>query len=261
MGLTHSGDIANIAFKVAVEAQVFKSPFEDLGLIKYARYFDDAFFLFASRSALRACLPTYVRHPSYFKILCTKVSTVEVPFLELAIRLDNGRVRAGQSFSKIPVPLCPSSAHAPHVHRAWPSAVVNRTVTLNPDNADVAVDKLHQIYEAAGAHPFTLAHLQRAPSKPKPCAPELPVVACVLPYHRVTQRSLAFALKHAQLPHGIQMRVQPSYCNGLPSVVGLTKRHNSQVTRSIDNTRGGLGSGVLSSSCITFNNLYAMQDM
>ena len=61
----------------------------------------------------------------------TDISSTMVTNLDLTIEVVKQRLSVYPTLSKLPRPLCPTSAHAQRVHHAWPVAVKNRATSLS----------------------------------------------------------------------------------------------------------------------------------
>lgn len=155
MGLTHSGDIANLCFIVKVESKVFTQSLGEYGILAYKRYFDDCFFAFQSLPEMRTTLRTFFNVQSYFRIIATNTSPTHVQFLELDVTNDGEKLLANMALRKQPIPLCPTSSHSMSIHRAWPRAVLAINVALCDDKAATETKTL-EMYSDSNSHPFTL---------------------------------------------------------------------------------------------------------
>ena len=152
---------------------------------------------------------------------------------EVTLRLNRNVQPKGD---KLPQPLCPSSAHAGHVHNSWPTAVRCRNRAL-ADFPDVADAKLRHNYELAGTHSITMCKfsgLLPVYSRRDPVDTQQPKVACVMRYHPLLPRALKVALRQAPLPPSVNFHIQPSRRNSLPSTLTYLSRHDDS-----------LGSGLL----------------
>ena len=140
--------------------------------------------------------------------------------LDLMISIDNDKIVATPALDKAPLPLCVSSCHSPHVHRAWPAAVARRIATLS-DNAVDAHNRLVRNYAEACAHPATLRMLRSAFSRVEQQPAEKlsgERVMCILRYHPVLARALTLTLKQVPIPPSFGLRIVPSWRNGLKSI-------------------------------------------
>ena len=109
MGLSHSGFCANLAVYAAVEKS-FVHDFCRHGISTYLRYHDDIFFVFTSRLAMISFLKPLVQNSAYFKLIVSQVSSLRVEFLDLTASAVKGAIAVRPTLSKLPTPLCHSSA-------------------------------------------------------------------------------------------------------------------------------------------------------
>ena len=102
------------------------------------------------------------------------------------------------------------------------------------------------MYSDSNSHPFTLQSMQ-IPVHERFIGPQLPIVTCVVPFHKATQLALQEALIAAPFPQIFRMRAVPSYANSLPSLSGMLKRHAKSCFNN-DDDRVGTRAGISSSS-------------
>ena len=131
-------------------------------------------------------------------------------------------------FDKIPSPLCPTSAHAPHVHTSWPSGLASTAVALS-DNKEVALERLFFQYANVAGDPHIVDRLtMRASTKQNSrlASPSEPCVTCVLKYHPLLRHAVNAALKKVTVPPTLGFSVRTAWTNDLPSVTNIIARHN-----------------------------------
>jgi len=235
IGLRHSPNISNLAFFNAVETKVLPR-FYRMGVLLYLRYFDDIFILFDARDSMYNSCRFFKERSSYFTLKVDSVSATQVGILDLNISIVDGSFQVQPKGDKLPQPLCPSSAHAGHVHSSWPTAVRCRTRAL-ADFPEVADAKLRLNYQLAGTHSITMCKLSGPLPiycRRDPVDTQQPTVACVMRFHPLFPKALKVALRQAPLPPSVNFRIQPSWRNSLPSTLTFLNRHNDS-----------LGSGLL----------------
>ena len=162
-------------------------------------------------------------------MLVREVSRSQLQHLDLEVSIADASVGVSPALAKIPIPLSPSSAHPPHIHGAWPSAVFQRISKLS-DNSSIALSKLKANYRTAGADAFTMQRLRHL--VPRSIAPtvELELVPIVLRYHPAFRGPVAHALKQLPLPASMPFKMVPSWTNALPSLQTHIARHNEPAT-------------------------------
>ena len=93
-----------------------------------------------------------------FKVVIAKVGKqgVTVKYLDLDCTIGiSGGIGVECFQDKHVSPLCPTSAHNPHIHTSWPSTVLGRTMSLS-DSPKEAQCKLVDRYVGANAHSLTV---------------------------------------------------------------------------------------------------------
>ena len=168
----------------------------------------------------------------------TDVSSTMVTNLDLTIEVVNQRLSVYPTLSKLPRPLCPTSAHAQRVHHAWPRAVKNRATSLSSiEHVHGSISKLLSNYRQAGAHPFTMAKLETEPARFKRCSAEQPGdhmrISCVYRYHPVFALALQRTLRFAEVPPTLRINLRTSWTNALPSLNSKLAAHNDKCYNAI----------------------------
>jgi hypothetical protein len=107
----------------------------------------------------------------HFKFFYSSVSGASVEFLDLDASLNKIVVNIRPSLSKTPSPLHTDSAHAPHVHNAWPRSLVKRIGLLAHPASQPAKDELIRVYEAGNANSYTIQIMSR--QSPYPYSPRI----------------------------------------------------------------------------------------
>ena len=228
MGLKHSSHIANLAFNNAVERRLFRDkPLATSGVLSHTRYHDDVLMLMESRQSMLDFMAAMQQHSQYFRILVREVSSHALQHLDLVVALSDGRVEITPSLAKIPIPLSPMSAHPPHIHCGWPTAVYHRVAALS-DHAPEALAKLRSNYRAAGADAYTMQQLR--PSRPAPRHPtvELELLPLTLRYHPAFRRPVLRAIRQLPPPPTMLYRLVASWSNALPSLATHINHHNHE---------------------------------
>jgi len=247
IGLQHSAAVANWAFYRVCEVH-FVHQLCRHGILKYVRYHDDIFFVFQSMQSLREFIPVFRSHLGYFKFKARDISSTFVTMLDLDISLSAGQLHAKPSLDKVPLPLCPSSCHAMHVHRAWPGALAHRVHTLSAGDSHCS-ERLVESYEAANAHPFSVAVMRRYAPRVEPKVHDSSFsIMCILRYHPVFKQALGAALKVAPPPASLGFSIKSSWRNGLPSISTEFEKHNARLAAPIraQQSNNILGSGLAS---------------
>ena len=226
IGLLHSAVVANFAFYHAVETK-FVHSLRARGILCYCRYHDDIFLVFKDRLCLRFFAVFLKANASYFKYVSNSVSQTSITMLDLTITISKGRLCAHPTLTKSPIPLCPTSAHFPAIHRSWPSAVANRTWELSNGSAsDMA--RLSNLYCCANAHPYTCNALATwSPHKSSKKLVQPDRIIMVSRYHPVFRRALSITLRQVPVPPSIPLNILLGWRNALPALGSVISKHNS----------------------------------
>ena len=129
-------------------------------------------------------------------------------------------------------PLCPTSAHAPHVHSSWPTGLASRAVRLS-DNSEEAMRLLTSQYSRIACDPLIIDRLTNRASTQQNrslASSQLPLTTCVLKYHPLLRHAVAAALKEVAFPPTLGFSIRIAWKNALPSVSSLITRHNLRHT-------------------------------
>ena len=164
MGLTHSGDVADISFLARCEADFAadRQTLEKFALLAYWRFKDDIILLATNRPLLRQYIAEFRSRARYFNIIVEILGT-DVNFLDVNVFIENNKIftRPFTKMTDISVPLSTDSAHPKHVHASWPKAMTRRMHALasTPDMARQAVAALHDRFSSSLINPFTRKQL------------------------------------------------------------------------------------------------------
>ena len=194
----------------------------------YNRYFDDLFILASSIDTLRVFVDKFRASTAYFKFKVREISSSSVTHLDLTVTIASSRVVVQPTLQKVPSPLCPTSCHAPHVHRGWPRAVRSRVARLASD-APLAFEALLESYAAGGAHPYTMHLLEQPLTQRRTSSVDLQRVICVLRYHPHFAKAFILAVRQVPLPPSWGLTMLPSWRNGLPSTLSYLTAHNDRL--------------------------------
>lgn len=173
-----------------------------------------------------------------FTVKCESVhSAISGPFifLDLELQLTTSKLLANPSQEKPVIPLCPTSAHSPGVHRSWPSAVANRIGKLSTCKHE-SLCLLYHRYMQANAHAFTLKVLHDLnlgavdPSQSSKRGSDQPISVFVLRYHPRFARAFRKALHLAPFPPDLRMRFLGAWKNALPSLASMYNKNNRALT-------------------------------
>ena len=232
IGLSHSSAITNYAFYVVCE-QKFLDKLSLYGIAGYYRYHDDVILISHTMAQLKHFFSIFKTSLGFFIVEVRAVSRTKVSILDLSVCFHNGYVRCAPLLDKIPLPLCPSSHHAPHTHRAWPKAVSQRIKALACNPAD-DISRLIRNYKAVPCHPLVVSRLatQQLP-KPRESTEEcVPLFPCILKYHPCLFRAAKRAVQQVSVPRSLNFKIVQCWSNALPSIHGLCNKRNRQL---IDN--------------------------
>jgi len=229
IGLEHSAAVSSAAFINRVESR-FVDNLQHHGVLVWLRYLDDIFVMFESQQAA-ITFGTFLRGSTdYFEAKTGHVSQTTVDILDLSVTITNNRLVVKPLLAKLPIPLCPCSGHAPHVHRSWPIAVRERVLKLSCGDQN-CVSKLLNNYRVVGTHPFTVQLLASGARVKKSVVQSSNIVTCTVRYHPIFRDALKHALKAVPVPESLGFRVRPAYRNYLSSVAGIVNAHNDIMGR------------------------------
>ena len=169
-----------------------------------------------------------------FKYKCSAVGSHVNPvqFLDVTVSLVGDRVVAAPTLNKPITALCPTSGHAPFVHRSWPKSVAGRVHGTSSGCCHLAMLKLVANYRLANAHPAIIARLELFLEAPPSCeqkheASHSIVFPCVLTYHPAFRRAAASSMRTFCSPVPA-FRLLMSWANGLPSISSLVLKSSAK---------------------------------
>ena len=128
----------------------------------WTRYHDDCLALLSNRIKAKTFFAAIkLRARPVFCVLAEGVysSGSNFTYLDLDIHMTVAILEIEASQVEPVVPLCPTSAHAPCVHKSWPGAVCSLVFSLS-DSKPGALSTLRERYVAANAHHLTVARFQ-----------------------------------------------------------------------------------------------------
>ena len=228
IGLMVSAVVASLFFFVKVEQHCIPAA---RGLIKWVRYHDDVLAFFDARSSMEPFFRGLKsRASTVFRVVIEAVHSqgAQFVFLDLFISLVPPQVIIVAAQHKPLRPLCPTSAHAPAIHRAWPGGVAHRVFTLSNRDPS-ALSTLIRRYREVGTHPFTLRNLEcwalRATSRQSQSSSAL-IVPFVIRFHPTVQWAFSRALALVPPPSELNVTIFPAWRNALPSLMGKVQRSN-----------------------------------
>ena len=141
MGLTHSGELADLALHSKVERHFVLDPGcrEKHGIVRYYRFKDDAIAILRSTDYIADFVKEYSRRAGYYKVEVEDVNRFWTRYLDVTV------MRSGRKFIVKPafkettlnsIPLSVCSCHPPSVHDSWPVAVL-RGFASKSSNVDI----------------------------------------------------------------------------------------------------------------------------
>jgi hypothetical protein len=223
IGLLHSAHLSNAFFFSRVERHLVLPKL-------YIRYHDDIFVLCRSYCEIRSLVQRIRFFSSpVFTITCSGIAPTGAQLTYLDLNVLNAVPRLGVQCcqDKPALPLCPTSAHVPHVHRSWPTSMCKRVVSLS-DSPAQACDQLLSRYKLANAHPFTLNLLDDAISSSLSLesfirASDVPPSifrreTFVCRYHPSLRVIMNRAIKAVPPPKELGIILMPAWRNFLPSL-------------------------------------------
>ena len=226
IGLSHSCFITNLAFYYEVELPYIIPAITNNSILGYARYHDDAIAVSSDNTGMVDFGHVFRHKLSYFSGKCTDYSASSVQVLDLQVQLEANTIVCSPLLVKSPIPLCPTSAHAPHVHTAWPRAVKDRVLSLSGDPIE-AETRLMQQYKSVPAHPLVFSRLaSKKTSKQTKTHEAADRIACIIKYHPVLKRALASALREHPVPKQLDFSIFTGWRNALPSLATYSNYHN-----------------------------------
>ena len=165
MGLPHSGTVASASFHKRVESKI---SFQRFGIQTMTRFHDDMFFVIDSAAQATLLLSFMQSVAKHFIITCSACSSSCVQFLDLSVSIVSNKINVRPSLHKIPCPLHVDSAHAPHVHNAWPHSLKKKVRALAFPDSACAAEKLLNQYRAGNASQHTLRIMSSSSSSSSP---------------------------------------------------------------------------------------------
>jgi len=239
IGLKHSSVISGAGLVHSCEIALL-SKFAD-GLLGYFRFEDDIIVLTRSMQTMRDFGKDLChRYPPY-RVVARQISRTSVSILDLEISIVHNYLIVNPSFEKRPSPLCPTSAHAPHVHTSWPSGLASRAVSLS-DSKEEALRRLNLQYSNIPCDPLIVDRLSlRASNKQigSLASSQVQVATCVLKYHPLLRHAVTAALKAVTIPPTLGISVRVAWKNALPSVSSIIARHNIRQANHKKGKEGG----------------------
>ena len=130
-GIIHSGDTADVAFFNLAEQDfiVLESTKLEYGILLYIRFRDDIFIVFERQAgpgrakAPKEFVSKFREKTKFYKLKVEETSLVSVTFLNMVVRVGDGRLITEHFVKPTSVgvaPLCPTSGQPWHVHSSWP---------------------------------------------------------------------------------------------------------------------------------------------
>eukprot|EP00974_Lingulodinium_polyedra_P100142 9700354-Lingulodinium_polyedra.AAC.1 len=98
-------------------------------IIKYVRFRDDGLIMCTDRPKMKKYIWKAMEESKYFQIICEQISSTKVEYLDIEIEKCGTRIETRpytKPTNKESMPLDPSSAHAPQVHKSWVRAELER---------------------------------------------------------------------------------------------------------------------------------------
>ena len=164
-------------------------------------------------------------------MIASQISRSFVNILDLRVHVSYNDLIIKPTFEKIPSPLCPTSAHAPHVHSSWPSGLASRAVRLS-DNSEESLANLIAQYSGIACDSIIIERLQRPRTQHNSvlASSQVSCATCVLKYHPLLRAAAAGALRQTPLPPSLGFTIRIAWKNALPSVASIISRHNTRHT-------------------------------
>ena len=226
IGLLHSAHVASAYYYACVESNM-SADFASDSLLAHWRYHDDIITAHNSREFMLAHYDC--RRSLSLPLFQSKLEVYspgkDLVFLDLAIQVRVPRFAVAASQVKPVIPLCPSSAHNPEVHRGWPLSVSTRIHTLSKRDDIACLDVLYNRYLMANSHPFTCALFKCAQNRLfEPRVSKLPddrkFCPFVLRFHPAFHEAFKRAVWLVPPPPELNIRVGVAWRNALPSIAG-----------------------------------------
>jgi len=229
----------------------------DLHILKYLRYQDDIIVVSATLQALKDFMTVFKKCLSFFRFTMRCIGT-SVSILDLDVTIYNGsRISVSPSLNKIPIPLCPSSCHAPHTHAAWPDAVRKRIISLSDVNSQdftpaKCVEKLLDLYSRVPLDRLILDRLRgtrthiHTPSSSQSVGvdrggglPQQIRIASIMRYHPCVHRAFRAALKLAPPPPSLNIKLTGAWQNAVKSTTSIINHSNRRHVRNQNQMHNG----------------------
>ena len=207
-GLIHSGDVTDLTYYCVVEKNLITPESLNLHAIKLYIRFRDDIFIIASESTKMWTFAKKLQRQGVkhgFKIKLESYSKQSAVMLDFEVfkglswkstnKLDH-KVH-WKADSLLGPPLASSSAHAPHVHIAWPKAECSRlamlssTPTLFYEAREVLIQRIdptNNSFLTALLRSCRYQRHQKQPKANKPCQQNR-IIRLVLPFHPVVQHA------------------------------------------------------------------------
>jgi len=207
MGITHSGDLCDLAFAARVERYLCRSIiFEKFRIKLYCRFKDDA-LLVISRGKHLPLIQHLKVHGKYFKIKVERMDKREMEYLNLNIYKSSkatGPCLKTEYYFKptaLSIPLSSASAHPRCIHESWPKAMIAsiRRLCSEPLNADKGENELRKRFSQAMVPVVWPQQQSRLTPVKGPVARNQSVLWCAMPYHPWLAKPLSSALARVQL--------------------------------------------------------------
>ena len=233
IGLKHSSVISACGLLHQCELSLLDKHANSL--VGYFRFEDDLIVFTKSMQAMRDFGKDLCHGSPPYKVIARQISRSYVNILDLHVHFSHNHLQVNPSFDKIPSPLCPTSAHAPHVHSSWPAGLASRALSLS-DNREEALRRLISQYSAIHCDPRIVDRFSKrdcpisTQHNRSLARSQETLVTCVLKYHPLLRHAVTAALKEVALPESLGFSIRIAWKNALPSVSSLIARHNFRQT-------------------------------
>lgn len=194
----------------------------------------------ALREGTREFILGMKKRARYFRLVVETVSPDSVTFLDVEISKHQGKVIAQPAWKKtsFTIPLEPASAHPPHVHRSWPTSLIQRLGGISSSSAlaQEAKRNLTHRYTASLTHPFTISCLSAAQpwstaKRSNRICSNGSTLWLRFGYHPAIHRRVCQAISHYTQSHSFlvqhifpRVRIQVAWYNALPNLVNRVRR-------------------------------------
>ena len=230
MGLLFSGAVASLSFFRRVEVHMITpGNLSEHRISCYQRYHDDIICAYQDSGMFVSFCSSLRQHASHFRVICSKVSSISVPYLDLTVSISNCHLHVEPTLSKPIIPLAPESGHAPWVHTSWPYAVMSRYCKLASRSSFSSA--INSYYESNNVSPFTLQVLNRTlrssrPSQPNDEAASSRTMWLKAVSHPAWNQAMQSWIKHMQPPACSGFKIRVAWRNGKKSMAQLIRAHN-----------------------------------